>query len=237
MNLINSIKTTFNQTVLREYRDPVLNQNCTEFEVNNRVVSDFIIQELIPILGTQPFPLNEQFLLTATVCRFKPDYIFEWGTNVGKSARIFYEIQNHFKIPFRIHSIDLPDTIDHAEHPHNTRGMFVKGLKGVTLHQGDGLDTSLEIYRKNQKICNPLFFLDGDHRYSSVIRELNGINQHVKNPVLVIHDTFYQSSESNYNIGPYTAIKEFLAASKENYGMLSTDTGLPGLTVLFKKHT
>lgn len=186
-------------------------------------------------MGTRPFPVNEQFLLTAIVCRLNPDCVFEWGTNVGKSARIFYEIQKHFKIPFQIHSIDLPDDIDHTEHPHNKRGMYVKGLNNVTLHQGDGLETSLEIYHKNQKIYNPLFFLDGDHSYSSVTRELNEITRQVKNPILVIHDTFYQSPEANYHIGPYTAITDFLTTSKEKYEVLSTNTGLPGLTVLFTK--
>jgi cephalosporin hydroxylase len=113
--------------------------------------------------------------------------------------------------------------------------MFVKGLNNVTLHQGDGLDTSLKLYRKNQKICNALFFLDGDHSYSSVTRELNGITRQVENPILVIHDTFYQSPEANYNIGPYKAIVDFLASSTKNYEILSTNTGLPELTVLFKK--
>ena len=236
MDLINAIKTTFTQKVLREYPDPVMNQNCTEFEVNNWIISDFIIRELVPVVGTHPFPVNEQFLLTAIVCRFKPDMVFEWGTNIGKSARIFYEIRNHFKIPFQIHSIDLPDDIDHEEHPHEKRGKYVRGLKYVALHQGDGLDTSLEIYRKNQNIFNPLFFLDGDHSYSSISRELNGITGQVKNPILVIHDTFNQSPEANYNIGPYKAIEDFLLKSGEKFEKLATNTGLPGLTVLYKKN-
>jgi cephalosporin hydroxylase len=235
MNLINIIKTAYNQKILREYPDPVINQNSTEFEVNNWIISDFVIRELIPFVGIYPFPVNEQFLLTAIVCRFKPDHVFEWGTNVGKSARIFHEIRNHFKIPFQIHSIDLPDNIDHEEHPHNQRGMYIHGLTNLILYQGDGLDTSLEICRKNQKIRNPLFFLDGDHSYLSVKRELNGIIRQVKNPIFIIHDTFYQSPEAHYNIGPYSAIKEFLVTSNENYDMLSTNTGLPGLIVLFKK--
>jgi cephalosporin hydroxylase len=162
--------------------------------------------------------------------------VFEWGTNIGKSARIFYEIRNHFKIPFQIHSIDLPDDIDHEEHPHEKRGQYVKGLKYVSLHQGDGLDTALEIYRKNQTIFNPLFFLDGDHSYSSITRELNGITGQVKNPILVIHDTFNQSPEANYNIGPYKAIEDFLLKSGEKFEKHATNTGLPGLTALYKKN-
>lgn len=235
MDLINTIKSTLHQKILREYPDPVVNKNCTEFEVNNWTISDFIIHELIPIVGTLPFPVNEQFLLTALVCRFKPDIIFEWGTNVGKSARIFYELQNHFKIPFQIHSIDLPDDVDHVEHPHNKRGMLVKGLNNVTLHQGDGLETALEIYQKDPEIRTPLFFLDGDHSYASVTRELNGISQQVKDPIMVIHDTFYQSPEADYNIGPYKAIEDFLLQSGERFESLSTNTGLPGLTALFKR--
>lgn len=116
------------------YPDPVVNADCTKFEINNWIVTDFIIQKLIPIVGSHPFPVNEQFLLAASICRFKPDHIFEWGTNIGKSARIFYEITSHFKIPTQIHSVDLPESVYHAEHPRHRRGQYVKGLKNVTLY-------------------------------------------------------------------------------------------------------
>ena len=42
-----------------------------------------------------------------------------------------------------------PDDIEHIEHPGNQRGIKVKGLKNVILHQGDGLNTSLDIANKD----------------------------------------------------------------------------------------
>ncbi|MDQ3112117.1 MAG: hypothetical protein M3R17_19715, partial [Bacteroidota bacterium] len=73
------------------FKDPSLNENASEFEVNNWVVSEFVIDKLVPAVGMHPFPINELMLMTASVCRFKPELIFEWGTNIGKSARVFYE--------------------------------------------------------------------------------------------------------------------------------------------------
>src|SRR4051812_22860104 len=86
-----------NKTV-GKYEDPALNLNASEFEVNNWRISEFVVEKLVPVVGMHPFPLDELMLMTATVCRFKPELIFEWGTNIGKSARIFYEITKSFDI-------------------------------------------------------------------------------------------------------------------------------------------
>ncbi len=124
---------------------PVKNEKCTEFEVDNWVLSEFIVQDLIKIVGFAPFPLNELLLMAGAVCRLRPEYIFEWGTHVGKSARIFSETCLHFGIQTQIHSTDLPDDVYHSEHPGNLRGKLVRNSANVFLHQGDGLSTSLEI--------------------------------------------------------------------------------------------
>ena len=65
-----------------------------EFEVNNWIISEFIVEKLVPVVGVHPFPLDELSLMTAAVCRFQPELIFEWGTNIGKSARIFSQKNN-----------------------------------------------------------------------------------------------------------------------------------------------
>jgi len=217
------------------YENPIVNEECDEFEVNNWIISRFIVDVLVPIVGTHPFPLSEQVLLVATICRFRPDHVFEWGTNIGKSARIFFEISKHFQIPFQIHSIDLPDDVPHVEHPGDQRGILVKGLSGVNLYLGDGLDTSINIIHEIGSICKPVFFLDGDHSYSSVYCEISTISQLVHNPVIIVHDTFFQSPKSNYNVGPYEAIKKFLSEKNSQYNVISTNTGLPGMTMLYKK--
>jgi hypothetical protein len=87
---------------------PGKNLACSEFEVDAWRLSEFVLERLVPVVGTHPFPLTELMLLSGTVCRFRPSHIFEWGTHIGKSARAFYEITSHYGIPSEIHSVDLP---------------------------------------------------------------------------------------------------------------------------------
>jgi hypothetical protein len=213
--------------------NPSRNPGCSEFEVDSWATSAFVTHTLVPLVGIHPFPLQELMLMTATVCRFEPCLIFEWGTNIGKSARIFYEIAQYFNIPAAIHSCDLPDDVDHVEHPHDQRGAMVRGLAGVTLHQGDGLSTSLKLWEQAGRPQHPLFFLDGDHSYASVRREIDGILAVVPDPVLLLHDTFLQSSESGYNVGPRQAVEETLAANPGRFHAVHSGLGLPGMTLLY----
>jgi cephalosporin hydroxylase len=199
-------------------------------------MSEFILDKIIPTVGIKPFPLDELSLMISAFCWTQPTHVFEWGTHVGKSARIFYESAKYFKIPTEIHSIDLPEEIDHVEHPHKKRGKLVRGKKDVFLHLGDGLNTSLEIYKKLPAENRVLFFVDGDHSYESVKRELLGIIENAPTANVLLHDTFYQSDESGYNIGPYKAIKDVLnEKSNHDYKIIETKTGLPGMTFLYKK--
>lgn len=213
--------------------DPAKNTSCSEFEVDNWRISKFIIHKLLPIVGPHPYPITELNLMTAAVCRLKPRQVFEWGTNIGKSARIFYEIGKQFGIPLEIHSIDLPDDREHTEHPKSLRGRMVRGYAGVTLHQGDGLGKSIELYQRHTD-RSTLVFIDGDHSYASVCRELNGVIEAMPNANILLHDTFYQSEASGYNTGPYRALSETLAKIPGQYQQMSTNTGLPGMTLLYK---
>lgn len=217
-----------------KFENANLSHAGTEFEVNNWVTSDFIINKLVPIVGFHPFPLNELMLMTSAVCYFKPEFIFEWGTNIGKSARIFYEISKAFNIPAEIHSIDLPDDVYHNEHPQTNRGKMVRGINQVTLHQADGLKCSFDLINKKKPKGRVLFFVDGDHSYESVKKELETILTNAPNAVVLLHDTFYQSAESNYNIGPFNAVKDVLENSKDKYKVISTNMGLPGMTLVYK---
>jgi cephalosporin hydroxylase len=214
-------------------QDPARNIGCTEFEVDNWAISKFIIHKLLPIVGPHPYPITELNLMTAAVCRLKPQQVFEWGTNIGKSARIFYEIGKQFGIPLDIHSIDLPDDLEHTEHPKSSRGRMVRGYAGVTLHQGDGLGRSIELYQRHPD-RSTLVFIDGDHSYESVYRELNGVIDAMPNAHILLHDTFYQSEASGYNIGPHRAVSETLSTIPGQYQVISTNTGLPGMTLLYK---
>ncbi len=233
MKTVNRVLGKFKKIVGIERNEPAKNIQCTEFEVDNWMISDFIIKKLIPVVGTHPYPIMELSLMVAAVCRLKPQQIFEWGTNIGKSARIFYETSKHFGIQLEIHSIDLPDNLEHEEHPKTNRGRMVKGYPDVSLYQADGLLKSIELYQ-TQPDNRTLVFIDGDHSYESVSRELAGIAEAMPNAAILLHDTFYQSEPSGYNIGPYKAVVEILAAMPDKYRVLSTTTGLPGMTLLYK---
>lgn len=226
------LKNLFNKKLI--YTDFLPNHSGAEFEINNWVVSDFIVNRLVPVVGFHPFPLNELMMMTSAVCYFKPEFIFEWGTNIGKSARIFYEISEAFNIDTEIHSIDLPDDVYHNEHPQKNRGIMVRGIEKVKLHQADGLVRSFELIDQKKPKGRVLFFVDGDHSYESVKKELETILIKAPNAAILLHDTFYQSEESNYNIGPNKAIKEVLAAQKDEYKTISSNMGLPGMTLVYK---
>ncbi|MFO0355596.1 MAG: CmcI family methyltransferase [Sphingobacteriaceae bacterium] len=218
----------------RSFESPLLSHSGSEYEVNNWIVSDFILNRLVPIVGLHPFPLNELMLMTSTVCYFKPEFIFEWGTNIGKSARIFYEVSEAFQINTQIHSIDLPDDVFHGEHPKDNRGKMVRGISKVTLHQADGLQRSFELIDQKKPKGRVLFFVDGDYSYESVKRELESILVKAPDAAVLLHDTFYQSEASKYNVGPNKAIKDVLAARSEKYNVISTNMGLPGMTLVYK---
>lgn len=104
------------------------------------------------------------------------------------------------------------------------------------MHLGDGLDTSLGIYeRLKPQIRRALFFLDGDHAYESVRRELEGIGKRAPDAIVLVHDTFNQSAESGYNTGPHRAIEEMIRTRPQGHARISTSLGLPGMTLLFPR--
>lgn len=230
--MLNKLKSLI-QNPSQNFADITVNDNCSEFEVNKWVLSDFVLANLLPVVSNRPFPLDELMLMSSAVVHLKPQYIFEWGTHIGKSARIFYETARAFNIPCQVHSIDLPDTVEHVEHPKEEHGMLVRGIKEVTLHRGDGILKAMELYKSFGKVSRVLFFVDGDHSYESVKRELGTILNEVNNPAVLLHDTFYQSKESGYNIGPYEATRDILKNSKREYKIIATQGGLPGMTLLY----
>lgn len=207
-----------------------------EPEVNKWMISDFIVSRIVPIVGVRPYPLSEIEMLVSTLLFYRPTHVCDWGTHIGKATRIFYETVHAFGLKSKIISVDLPEEIHHIEHPHGDRGRLVRGLPGITLLLGDGVTTALAYLRKkNKSKVKPLFLLDGDHAYKSVKRELAMISKSYQNAAIIIHDTFYQTSESQYNIGPYEAVKEFMAKNR-HYKLIQSSFGLPGMTVLLPKY-
>ena len=119
------------------------NYQGKEFEADNWLLSEFIVKKVIPVVGFHPFPINELLLMAASVAYTKPTHIFEWGTNVGKSARVFYEVCKFLQLDTAIHSVDLPDNEHHVEHPHKHRGKYVKGKNNQVA---DGLSGYIEVH-------------------------------------------------------------------------------------------
>lgn len=219
----------------KKYVAPQFDYGHTFFEVDNWLLSRFVLERLLPQVGFHPFPLNEQILMTAAVCRIRPTHIMEWGTNIGVSARIFHEICTVFSLRAEIHSIDLPDHEWHEEHPGLQRGRLVRSISEVKLHQGDGLNVALDILATAPQPVKALFFLDGDHSYDAVRRELATIIRLVPTASILVHDTFYQSEGAGYNTGPHRAIQDVLNETGAFFEIHSQDLGLPGMTLLWKR--
>jgi hypothetical protein len=217
--------------ILPTYQDGLNPATRSLPEADKWILSEFILQKLVPVVGIHPYPLDEILLMCSTLAYFKPDMILEWGTHYGKSARTFYETAKYLQLGTEIHSIDLPLESEHAENIHTVsqRGSFVRGLP-VTLHLGDGLTVARQILLA-QIPSLPLFFVDGDHSVESVRKELNGIKEIAPHAVVLAHDTFLQGKESGYNCGPFEAMREFI--SQQHLPLQSTNLGLPGMSLTY----
>ena len=212
--------------------DPVRNPGASEFEVDLWTLSDFVLDKIVPVVGVRPYPLNELLLMTAAACRLRPSVVFDWGTHIGVSARIFHECDKAFKLGFEIHSIDLPPDASHVEHPGQEHGRLVRGLAGVHLHRGNGVKVALDVWRRLGQPKRPLFFVDGDHAYESVRDELGEIFSAIPDASALAHDSFFQSADSNYNVGPALAIDEIVAKAPSRFKVIKSGLGLPGMTLL-----
>ena len=132
-----------------------------------------------------------------------------------------------------VHTIDLPEGVQHIEHPGSEHGRFIRHIPAINIYRGDGLETAVGIAAGLPRGSRLLFFLDGDHSYETVLRELSDICCRFPGACIILHDTFYQSPASGYNIGPWQAIQTVLEKSAGRYQVVETQTGLPGMTVLY----
>lgn len=121
--------------------------------------------------------------------RLRPSHVFEWGTNVGASARLFYEASLELGYECEVHTIELPDDLAHLDrdHPGRRYGQWIEDIP-VKKHRGYGLYESLRLH----KIVEPqqaLFFLDGNHSHDVVLGELEEIAFTDSDAVMMVHDT------------------------------------------------
>lgn len=215
------------------YTDPRPTHLGQLFEVDNWIISQFVLKVLIPIVGYKPFPLPELQLMVAAVTYFKPTHLFDWGTHIGKAARIFWEARQAFNLNYLQYSIDLPESVDHPEHPHQKRGQLINRIPEINQIEGDGVTEAVRLCTTTSS-HHPFFFLDGDHQYSTVKRELGMLIRDIPNPIILVHDTFMQDKISIYNLGPAKAIEGFHHHHPQ-YQLLETNLGLPGMSLLYPK--
>ena len=159
---------------------------------------------------------DELELMAETMLELRPSHVFEWGTNIGASARVFYEVARLAELPCEVHTTEHPDptTVDHPGHRY---GELIRNCR-LWMHQGDGLRRSLAEYALCGEPRAALFFLDGDHSYRAVTRELEGIAQVARSAVILVHDTRHPFED----IG--AAVADFLIDGHHNYDVRWLDS-------------
>lgn len=142
-------------------------------------------------LGVPAYGDDEVLFLANVLVRHRPQAVFDWGTNVGASARIFYEAAQLLGYPCVVHTIELPDDEAHRDrdHPGERYGQWLVDVP-VCCWRGDALDVALQLLRyADPSLIRLLFFLDGAHDRDSVTREMKGIAYYEPEAVMVVHDT------------------------------------------------
>ncbi len=164
------------------------------------------------------YPGSELDFICDLVERIRPDVIFDWGTYAGTSARIFWECSRLLALHAAIHTIELPDELKALDgaHPGASCGLHLHGTT-VTQHYGDGVTEALVLWRRLEP-QRSLFFLDGDHHWVMVYREIELIDRMVPDAVILIHDT---------NAGPGHAAREWVR--KNETRSFTSITGREGI--------
>jgi len=225
--LVNKLKHSFEPATGARYDAKVQHagQQPQLLEVNKWVLSK-TVKKLSGIVGLHPYPFDELMLMAAAFQYHAPNVVIDIGTHIGKSARIWHELSRGLDIPAAIHTIDLQDP-QHPEYPGAEMGRFIKGTP-VIQHLGDGVEVAREIIKAHPEAVF-LMFLDGDHAYEKVRRELE-LAKLIDQGCFLVHDTFFQLG-AQYNVGPYEAIQDFVRENQVKQ-VVHLQTGLPGMSYL-----
>jgi hypothetical protein len=205
-------------------------------ESDTSALDQLVLEKVVPKAGLL-YPLAEISLMALVVDRVRPTHIFEWGTNIGGSARIFHLITEALQMDTEIHTWDLPEDTPHGQHPGKDHGKLARGLSRVFFHREDGLQGALakmDSERIRHPEFRPLFFLDGDHSYSSVIREIAGLVSVQEEFHLLAHDTFIQKPDvKGQSRESWLGCPTALAAFAKDYRWLNVGFGNPGMAYLW----
>ncbi len=168
---------------------------------------------------------DEVLFIERAVAEHRPEFIGEWGTNRGSSARILYAATRLHCVHGMIFTVELPVGLRELsrEHPGEEVGEFVRDLP-VIQKFGDGATEALWLYVSSGR-PRALFFVDGDHTICNVFRELSSIRKVAPEAVILLHDT---------NSTPGIAIDRFLEQHPDSYIRESINAGA-GMTKLIPR--
>jgi predicted O-methyltransferase YrrM len=158
------------------------------------------------------YPGAELDFICETVEEMRPDAIFEWGTYAGTSARIFWECCRLLGLATEVHTVELPNELkllDRA-HPGDESGLHLVDT-GVWQHRGDGVTEALVQWQR-MRPERSLFFLDGDHHWVMVYREITLIDRMAPDAVMLIHDA---------QAGPGYAAREWVRLNPASHALRS----------------
>ena len=207
---------------------------CCEADVT--ALDRFVLEKILPAGGLL-YPLAELSLMALVVDRVKPTHILEWGTNIGGSAKAFHVITEALGLETAIHTWDLPEEVSHGQHPGAEHGKLARGLSRVHFHREDGLVGALAEYQRVKSSypeARVLFFIDGDHAYDSVLREITAIVSCLEEFHLLAHDTFVQKPEAKGQFREsWLACATGLELSAREYRWFNVGFGSPGMTYLW----
>lgn len=180
--------------------------------------------DLIEALEIPGYGMDEVSMMEIAVMEIRPEFIGEWGTNRGSSARIFHELCKLHRITTTIATVELPLRLAPLDRDHSgvSSGEMIKGQPIVQL-QGDGVTEALLEWVYRNKPERTLFFLDGDHLKENVFREIVSISRMAPKATMLLHDT---------KDGPGQAARDFVARFPDLYDTveLQSQAGMIRLT-------
>lgn len=147
-------------------------------------------------LGLPAYGDHEVLFFERVLERHRPTHVFEWGTNVGASARLFYEASLELGYECDVHTTEIPDELSmlDRDHPGHRYGTWIEGLP-IHAHRGYGLIASLALH-ESLRPERSLFYLDGNHSYGVVRAELEGVWGCDPSAVIMVHDTIRYTGEA-----------------------------------------
>eukprot|EP00802_Teleaulax_amphioxeia_P004375 Tamp_04379.p1 GENE.Tamp_04379~~Tamp_04379.p1 ORF type:complete len:346 (+),score=24.92 Tamp_04379:2179-3216(+) len=148
---------------------------------------------LLDLENSQTYPPHELALMVSAMVHARPDFVLEWGTNIGVSSRVFVEAAEMLGLATQVHTFDVKTqqktgstgwVANARKCQGNEEREYFKeykifGKPCVHMHIGDGLDGAFAVYEAEAwAAARVLWFVDGDHSYEAVARELFSIAGH-----------------------------------------------------------